>query len=72
MLASIGEAPVPVPPPSPAAINTMSAPFKASFISSPESTAACLPTSGLAPAPKPLVDFLPRSNLRSAFEPSKL
>ena len=72
MFAMTGDAPVPVPPPSPAAMNTMSEPFKASTISSSESIAACLPTSGLAPAPRPLVDFLPRSSFISALEPSKL
>ena len=54
-----GDAPVPVPPPSPAAIKTISEPFMASTISSAESIAASLPTSGIAPAPRPLVDYLP-------------
>ena len=44
-----GAAPVPVPPPSPAVTNTMSAPFSASLMSSRDSAAAPKPTSGLAP-----------------------
>ncbi len=49
-----GAAPVPVPPPSPAVTNTMSAPFSASLMSSRDSAAAPKPTSGFAPAPRPL------------------
>ena len=41
-----GAAPVPVPPPSPAVTNTMSAPFSASLMSSRDSDAASRPTSG--------------------------
>ncbi len=51
-----GAAPVPVPPPSPAVTNTMSAPLSASLMSSRDSAAAWKPTSGLAPAPSPLVE----------------
>ncbi len=50
-----GAAPVPVPPPSPAVTNTMSAPLSASLMSSRDSAAAPKPTSGFAPAPRPLV-----------------
>ena len=52
--AMIGAAPVPVPPPSPAVTKTMSAPSSASMILSESSSAALRPTSGLAPAPKPV------------------
>ncbi|MNZ92483.1 hypothetical protein D3C78_1115100 [compost metagenome] len=53
--ATTGAAPVPVPPPIPAAINTMSAPSSAARNASRSSSAALRPTSGLAPAPRPLV-----------------
>ena len=56
--AMTGAAPVPVPPPSPAVTNTMSAPLSASLISSRDSAAAPKPTSGLAPAPRPLVELV--------------
>ncbi len=61
-----GAAPVPVPPPSPAVTNTMSAPFSASLMSSRDSEAADRPTSGLAPAPSPLVDSWPMFSFTSA------
>ncbi len=57
--ATTGAAPVPVPPPIPAVINTISAPLIASDISSLLSSAAFCPISGLAPAPKPLVNLSP-------------
>ena len=57
--AMIGAAPVPVPPPMPVVMKIMSAPLKASRMRSVSSSAACLPTSGLAPAPRPLVSFAP-------------
>ena len=57
--ATIGAAPVPVPPPIPAVTNTISAPLSASAISDLDSSALHLPTSGLAPAPSPLVNFSP-------------
>ena len=63
-----GAAPVPVPPPIPAVINTMSAPSRASLISSIDSSAACSPTSGFAPAPSPLVIFSPSCTFVSASE----
>ena len=57
--AIIGAAPVPVPPPSPVVTKTMSAPSRASMILSASSSAALRPTSGLAPAPRPLVSLTP-------------
>ena len=57
--AMMGAAPVPVPPPIPAVIKTMSAFFNTSSISSMDSSAAFLPTSFLAPAPRPRVKYLP-------------
>src|SRR3954464_11366986 len=52
-LAMIGAAPVPVPPPMPAVMNTMWAPSRCSPISGMLSSAALMPTSGCAPAPRP-------------------
>ena len=57
--ATMGAAPVPVPPPMPAVTNTRSAPLSAWAISSRLSSAALRPTSGTAPAPRPLVSFSP-------------
>ena len=54
-LAMIGAAPVPVPPPMPAVMNTMCAPSRCSPISGIASSAAPMPTSGWAPAPSPCV-----------------
>ena len=68
MSATMGAAPVPVPPPSPAVMNTMSAPARASAMSSRDSSAALRPTSGLAPAPKPRVRSVPMCTLMSASE----
>ena len=64
--ATMGAPPVPVPPPSPAVTNTMSAPLMTSSISSAWSSAAREPTSGLAPAPRPRVSSRPMSSLTSA------
>ena len=64
--AIIGAAPVPVPPPIPAVINSMSAPSIISAIRSRSSSAASRPTSGLAPAPKPLVMSIPICNVVDA------
>ena len=61
--ATIGVAPVPVPPPIPAVMNTISAPDRTSAISSLSSIAACLPISGFAPAPNPLVILLPNCKI---------
>ena len=58
-LAIIGEAPVPVPPPIPAAMNNIWLPSSISLIPSIASSAAFLPTSGRIPAPRPLVLFMP-------------
>ena len=63
-----GAAPVPVPPPMPAVINTRSAPFKTSVKEDLLSSAAFLPISGIAPAPFPPVNLSPICNLLSAFE----
>ena len=68
MSATTGAAPVPVPPPSPAVMNTMSAPASACLMSSWESSAASAPTSGFAPAPRPLVMSPPMWTLMSASE----
>ena len=57
--ATTGAAPVPVPPPRPAVMKTMSEPSRASQIFSVSSTAAWRPMSGLAPAPRPLVSLPP-------------
>src|SRR5262245_7067204 len=57
--ATTGAAPVPVPPPRPVVMNTMSAPSSASQIFSVSSTAAWRPTSGFEPAPRPLVSLVP-------------
>ena len=63
-----GAEPVPVPPPSPAVTKTMSAPLSASLTSSRDSAAAPAPTSGLAPAPRPLVRLWPIESLMSASQ----
>ena len=60
--ATIGAAPVPVPPPIPAVIKTISAPCKTSAMRSLSSKAASLPMPGFAPAPRPLVMFPPSCN----------
>ena len=57
--ATVGAAPVPVPPPIPAVTNTISAPRNTSVISVLLSSADCAPISGFAPAPSPLVIFSP-------------
>ena len=54
-----GAAPVPVPPPIPAVMNTRSVPFKISVIDDLLSSAAFLPISGIAPAPRPPVNLSP-------------
>ncbi len=57
--AMTGAPPVPVPPPMPAVMKTMSLPSSIFLISSMLSSAASLPISGFAPAPSPLVSPLP-------------
>ena len=69
--ATTGAAPVPVPPPMPAVINTMSAPLSNSARRSRSSIAAARPVSGFAPAPRPLVILLPICRVRSAPKPSR-
>ena len=64
--AMTGAAPVPVPPPLPAVMKTMSAPLSTSSISSRCSSAAWRPTSGSLPAPRPRVSSRPMSSLTSA------
>ena len=54
-----GAAPVPVPPPIPAVMNTMSAPSIKAIIASLSASTASLPTLEFAPAPNPLVKFFP-------------
>ena len=60
ILAIIGAAPVPVPPPIPAVINTIFVlASNICEISSKLSTADCSPISGFAPAPSPSVKLRP-------------
>ena len=54
-----GEPPVPVPPPIPATIKSISVCSSASLISGILSSAAILPFSGSFPAPKPFVNSWP-------------
>ncbi len=68
VLAIMGAAPVPVPPPMPAVTNTMCAPVKESRIASIVSSAAARPTSGCEPAPRPSVTRVPIWMRRSAFD----
>ena len=65
--AMIGAAPVPVPPPMPAVMNTMSASWMLAITSSMLSSAAFWPISGFAPAPRPPVIFSPSWILISAL-----
>src|SRR4029077_1535146 len=66
--ATTGAAPLPVPPPRPEVIKIMSEPSSASIIFSVSSSAALRPTSGLAPAPSPLVSFAPSCNFTGACD----
>ena len=59
-----GAAPVPVPPPMPAATKSICAPSRCSRISSRLSSADCSPTSGRMPAPRPWVMPEPICTLR--------
>ncbi len=63
-----GAAPVPVPPPIPAAMKTMWLPSRSFSISSIFSSAAARPRSGKEPAPRPLVVASPSWILFSASE----
>ena len=66
--ATTGAAPVPVPPPMPAVMNSMSQPSISSITRSRSSIAACRPTSGSAPAPRPLVMFEPICSVVLTFD----
>ena len=55
----IGAAPVPVPPPIPAVMNTISVPSRAWEMTFLDSSADFWPISGLEPAPMPPVSFSP-------------
>ena len=59
-LAITGAAPVPVPPPMPAVMKTMSAPWRFARISSRLSSAATAPRSAFPPAPRPRMLMGPR------------
>ena len=65
--ATTGAEPVPVPPPRPSVMKTMSE-FASAFLSSSSASfAACSPTWGRAPAPSPRVSRRPRRILRGAW-----
>ena len=64
--ATIGAAPVPVPPPSPAVMKTMSAPLSSAFVRSWSSIAAARPSSGFEPEPRPRVRSPPICSVRCA------
>ncbi len=64
--ATTGAAPVPVPPPMPAVMKSMSAPVMRSVMRSRSSSAARRPTSGFAPAPRPLVTPVPSCSVTLA------
>jgi hypothetical protein len=66
--ATMWPAPLPVPPPAPSVMKTMSAPSMANLISSRDSTAAFSPMAGSAPAPRPRVASLPMWILVPALE----
>src|SRR5262245_22704709 len=63
-------APVPVPPPMPAAMKTIWLPVKLARMSSIASSAAASPISGLEPAPKPSVRLTPSCTRVVAVEAS--
>ena len=54
-----GAAPVPVPPPIPPVMNTISAPSNRDVMASRSASIASRPTVEFAPAPRPLVRFFP-------------
>ena len=68
--ATTGAAPVPVPPPMPAAMKTMSTPLKWLTSSSRLSSAACAPRSGSPPTPSPPDSMSPIRMLTGALENS--
>ena len=66
--ATIGAAPVPVPPPIPAVMKTMCEPVKWFLMSSIASSAAARPISGCEPAPRPSVATTPIWIVRLTWE----
>ena len=69
ILATTGAAPVPVPPPIPAVMNTISvSSLKSDFMLSALASAHWRPTSGTLPAPRPWVISWPRSSLLGTGE----
>ena len=68
MSAMTGAAPVPVPPPMPAVMNSMSAPSMKPAMRSRSSIAASRPISGFAPAPRPRVSVVPSCSCVRAVE----
>src|ERR1700691_824037 len=66
--ATTGAAPVPVPPPIPAVMNSISQPSMSSMMRSRSSMAAWRPTSGSAPAPTPLGMLQPICRAVRTFE----
>ena len=68
MSAITGAAPVPVPPPMPAVMKSMSAPVIISAMRSRSSIAASRPISGFAPAPRPRVSVDPSCSWVRAVE----
>ena len=71
MSATMGAAPVPVPPPMPAVIKTMSVFSSTLEIWARLSSAALRPISGSAPAPRPPVSFSPSWTLKVAADSFK-
>ena len=69
--ATTGIAPVPVPPPIPAVRKTASTPSKSFWMAFLLSSAAILPSSGLLPAPWPLVSLSPMMSFSSAGQPAR-
>src|SRR3954453_6080206 len=66
--ATTGAAPVPVPPPEPAVMNTMSEPLSSALILSCSSIADWRPSSGLEPEPSPRVNSEPMCTVMSAVD----
>mmetsp|Transcript_38704 Transcript_38704/g.74204 ORF Transcript_38704/g.74204 Transcript_38704/m.74204 type:complete len:257 (-) Transcript_38704:16-786(-) len=69
--ATTGAAPLPVPPPIPAVMNTKSASDTASFNWSRDSSAALSPSSGFPPVPRPRVNLSPICTVFDASELSR-
>ena len=68
MRATIGAAPVPVPPPAPAVMKIMSEPLSRALMRSYSSIAAWRPRSGLEPEPSPRVTVAPMCRVMSAVD----